>query len=73
MATNVGMVLKDAVSDGLIEYDPTFRIKINGSASKDNDKNFLEESDFNNMVHHIEKYPLNKWLFAYHSIRYANK
>lgn len=64
LSVNVGMVLKDAVSEGLIPIDPTFRIKINGYASKDKEEKFLEEKDFNNMISHIEKYPLNKWLMA---------
>ncbi|MCM0583514.1 site-specific integrase [Weissella diestrammenae] len=62
LSVNVGMVLKDAVSEGILDKDPTFRVKINGHASKDSSQKFLEESDFNNMVHHIENYPLNRWL-----------
>lgn len=64
LSVNVGMVLKDAYSEGLIKSDPTFRIKLSGSESKSKETKFLELSDFNNMIDHIEKYPLNKWLFA---------
>lgn len=50
----VSMPLKEAFNSGIIKSDPTYKIRITGSKSKNSDLKFLEEEDLNKLLTYIE-------------------
>lgn len=59
ISMRVGMCLKEAFSDGIIKADPTFNLKFKGAhESKSADLKFLEDNEFNKLIHYIEDNPM---------------
>ncbi|GAK31836.1 integrase [Weissella oryzae SG25] len=54
VALRIGMPLKEAFNTGVINVDPTYKIKINGEKSKDSSLKFLEEDELNQLLSYIE-------------------
>ena len=60
----ISIVLKQAFHDGIINVDPTYNVKFTGSKSRRTSLKYLEESDFLNIIHYIEKSEPDRYLFA---------
>lgn len=66
--SQIGIVLKQAFHDGIINVDPTYNVKLTGSSSRNTSVHYLEQEDFFRLIYYLENERPDRYLFVLYTM-----